>query len=77
MILWMINLSALVLSGFFTDIRSESVIESTLCPLLFVIFLINIVCKFYAQKGQGTKDDTGWVCGSVGDDDYGDGGGGD
>lgn len=77
MISWMINLSALVLSGFFTDIRSESVIESTLCPLLFVIFLINVVCKFYGRKGPSTEDDTGWVCGNIGDDDGGDGGGGD
>lgn len=74
MLSWIINLSVLVLSGSFADIRSESVIESTLFPLLFVIFLINIVCKIYGRKGPSAEDDTDWVGSNVGDDDFGGGG---
>ncbi|ABC30308.1 hypothetical protein HCH_03566 [Hahella chejuensis KCTC 2396] len=80
MISWVVNVVGLCLSFYFTDLTSESVFASIICPVLIALFLISIALKTaVATNGsRGYSRDGGGGGGFFGGDGGcgGDGGGG-
>ena len=72
MISWIIILSGLLSSWYFTDLQSEPALTNTLCPLLVIAFSVALFIKFITTFGN-SKNGGGGDGGSGGS--FSDGGG--
>lgn len=76
---WIINVAGLIVFWHFTDLKSESVIQSAICPLLVAVFLIGIAIKVVIalgpSSGRGSDGGGGFFGGFDGGGDGGCSGG--
>lgn len=53
MLSWLIRIIGLVVSFYYTDLESKSLIDGVLCPILFAMFLIALALKLVVFLGPG------------------------
>ncbi len=79
MIFWLIHIAGLLLAWHYTDLGSESILQSGLLPLLIVGLLISIALKLavhtHGGSSGGSDGSGGFFDGSDGGGCGGDGGG--
>ncbi len=72
---WLLNVLGLLASWHFTELSSDSLFQSVLCPILIGYFLIALLFKLVFSLGLGSRGEGGDGGGFW--DDSGDGGCGD
>ncbi|MCL1124144.1 hypothetical protein [Shewanella surugensis] len=51
---WLIRLSGLAVSWYYTDLESSITFQSTFCPILVAVFLVSILLEIVGPRGRGS-----------------------
>jgi len=59
MVFWLIHIAGLLLAWHYTDLSSESILQSSLLPLLIVGLLISVMLKLAVHTHGSTSSSNG------------------